>query len=202
MKLTDKAVARPIPAGKTDHIEFDDRVPGFGLRSRGKARTWIFQYKLAGHTRRMVIGKATAIKAEKALAVARGHYQAVMHRGDPKNDRAQRKADAANTLGPLVQRYLEIKKDELRPRSLVEVTRHLEGHAKRLHNLPVGSITQAAAADRLNDIAKESGAVAANRVRSSLSAMFALGDEARLCREQSGGRRAKAQGKIQGPGAR
>jgi integrase len=172
MKLTDKAVALSIPAGKSDHIEFDDRVPGFGLRARGKARTWIFQYKLAGHTRRMVIGKATAIKAEKALAVARAHYQAVMHGGDPKNDREQRKADAANTLGPLVERYLAVKKDELRPRSLVEVTRHLLSNAKKLHNLPVGSITQEAVADRLNDIAKESGAVTANRVRSSLSALF------------------------------
>jgi len=172
MKLTDRAITAPVPAGKADHIAFDSRVPGFGLRSRGDARTWIFQYKIAGHTRRMVIGKATAIKAEKALGIARGLYQRVMDGGDPKNEREIRRAEAANTLGPLVERYLETKKGDLRPRSLAEVKRHLEEHAKPLHKLPVNSITQAVAADRLNDVAKDSGVVAANRMRSSLSAMF------------------------------
>jgi hypothetical protein len=195
MKLTDRSIAAPIPAGKADHIVFDSRVPGFGLRSRGDARTWIFQYKITGHTRRMVIGKATAIKAEKALAVARGLYQRVMDGGDPKNERELRRAEAANTLGPLIDRYLETKKGELRPRSLAEVQRHLEDHAKPLHKLPVNSITQAVVADRLNDVAKDSGVVAANRMRSSLSAR--LGDAARLCRSQPGSWHADAEGKIQ-----
>src|SRR5262249_22389314 len=173
MKLTDRAITAPVPAGKADHIAFGSRVPGFGLRSRGDARTWIFQYKIAGHTRRMVIGKATAIKAEKALGVARGLYQRVMDGGDPKNERELRRAEAANTLGPLVERYLETKKGELRPRSLAEVERNLNGdHAKALRKLPVNSITQAVVADRLSDVAKHSGVVAANRMRSSLSAMF------------------------------
>ena len=36
MKLTAKTIAGiRLPAGKTDHIEWDDDLPGFGLRLRG-----------------------------------------------------------------------------------------------------------------------------------------------------------------------
>jgi UDP-3-O-[3-hydroxymyristoyl] glucosamine N-acyltransferase len=40
-------------------------------------------------------------------------------------------------------------------------------HAKPLHGLPVTSIDQRAIADRLNLVAKDSGAVTANRTRAS-----------------------------------
>jgi integrase len=67
--------------------------------------------------------------------------------------------------------YLDYKKDQLRPRSFAEVKRHLEVNAKPLHSLPLASIDQGAIAGRLNAVAKN-GAIAANRTRASLSAMF------------------------------
>jgi hypothetical protein len=40
MRLTAKAIDLPLPKGKLDHIEFDDDIPGFGLRIRdGGSRT-------------------------------------------------------------------------------------------------------------------------------------------------------------------
>ena len=44
MKLSVKSTAGlKLPAGKTDHIVFDDEIPGFGLRMReGGSRVFIF----------------------------------------------------------------------------------------------------------------------------------------------------------------
>ena len=57
-----------LPKGKKDHIEFDDDVPGFGLRLReGGSRTWIFQYRIGSKQRRMVLGNAKSVP----LAIAR-----------------------------------------------------------------------------------------------------------------------------------
>jgi integrase len=53
------------------------------------------------------------------------------------------------------------------------VVRHLRVHAAPLHGLSVDTIDQRAIAERLGAIEKNSGAVTANRVASSLSAMFA-----------------------------
>lgn len=47
MQLTKNAVAALIrPAGKADHIEWDDALPGFGVRLRGKSKRWIVQYRV------------------------------------------------------------------------------------------------------------------------------------------------------------
>src|SRR6516164_6959140 len=83
MKLTDKTVNLPLPAGKADHLVFDDMIPGFGLRLReGGSKSWIFQYKLGGKQRRMVLGRATAIKAEKARKIAEQYHAQVGHECD------------------------------------------------------------------------------------------------------------------------
>ena len=75
MKLDSKTVAALTLAGKKDAIFFDDVVKGFGFRLRAGAggktlRTWIAQYRRAGATRRMLIGSAEVLTAEKARAAA------------------------------------------------------------------------------------------------------------------------------------
>jgi integrase len=174
MKLTVKSIGglKP-PPGKADHIEFDDDVPGFGLRIReGGSRTFIFQYKLGAKQRRMVIGSAKAITPDKARELA-GRLHAKVRLGrDPSAEKAVSVSRAANDFGELVRRYLEHQKGELRPRSYVEVERHLARNAKPLHGMPVTSIDRRTIADRLNVLAKENGAVTANRTRACLSALF------------------------------
>jgi integrase len=178
-KLSAKTVAKPLPKGKTDHIIFDTAIPGFGLRIRdGGTRTWLFQYKLAGSTHRMNLGRATAIKPEDARREALRCYNSVQQGGHPAAAKALQKVQAAHTMGDLVRRYLAFKKDgpkPLRPRSHVEVTRHLEDYSAPLHKLPVASIDRTIIRDRIAYITNTSGAVTANRVRTSLSAMFRWG---------------------------
>ena len=71
------------------------------------------------------------------------------------------------------QDYLDARRPNMKRRSHEECTRHLDKHWKPLHNKSIASIDRATVAARLRTIAKESGPVAADRARSSLSAMFA-----------------------------
>ncbi len=177
MKLTaQSATGLTLNPDESDRIWFDDSVAGFGLRVRQSgARSWIFQYKIGRTTRRLVIGQASAIKVGRAREIASEHHAKVRLGGDPVAEKRTRVERASHTFGALVHRYLGQQKTELRPGSFREVNRHLEAHGKPLHGLPVDSIDKRTIADRLNSIEKGSGAVTANRVRASMSAMFAWG---------------------------
>ena len=55
MKLTDACVAKLVlPAGKSDHIEWDSSLPGFGVRLRrgSKRVSAIIQYRIGTQQRR------------------------------------------------------------------------------------------------------------------------------------------------------
>lgn len=59
MKLTAHRVAAlTLPEGKSDKIFFDDDIAGFGIRLRqgGGKRVWLFQYKIAGESKRVWVG--------------------------------------------------------------------------------------------------------------------------------------------------
>jgi integrase len=162
-----------LAPGEADRIWFDDTVPGFGLRARESgSRSWIYQYKVGAKTRRLVIGQEAAIKVARAREIASELHARVRLGGDPAAEKRIKLERSAHTLGALAQKYLEQQKTELRPGSYREIERHLEQHAKPLHALPVDTIDQRTIADRLGAIAKASGAVTANRVRATLSAMF------------------------------
>ena len=72
----------------------------------------------------------------------------------------------------LVNAYLADAAKRMKPRSLIETTRHLQAHAKSLHNRAALSVTRADIAELLSKIENASGSVASNRVRSFLSAMW------------------------------
>jgi integrase len=76
------------------------------------------------------------------------------------------------SFGHKVARYLERKRQAMKPRAFEEVERHLTNHAAPLHKLRLGEIDRRIIAQRLGEIETASGPVARNRVRSSLSAFF------------------------------
>jgi integrase len=179
MKLT-QATVNGLPLkddkAKSDIIYFDEDVPGFGLRFRGEARTWVFQYSIGTTehriTRRMKIGKFTALSPAKARDQAENLHATVQLGGDPAADKRKSRIEATNTFGRMAREYLDFKEGQIRPRSYAEVKRHIEENAKSLHGLSLGSIDQRVIAQCLNAVAKSSGDVTANRTRASLSAMF------------------------------
>ena len=172
MRLTAAALGDlKLDSGVTDRIVFDDDVPGFGIRMRASgAQTWIFQYKIGGRTRRLVLGQVSAIKLAKARDIASELHAKVRLGGDPASEKREKVQRALDTFGSLADRFLEQYRARLRTKN--EVGRHLQKYAAPLHSSPVDSITLRDIADLLGKIDKASGGVTANRVRASLSTCF------------------------------
>jgi integrase len=196
MKLTEAAIAKVKRAaiGKSEHIEWDEALPGFGLRIRDGRATWVAQYKIGAKHRRLTLGTTEMLTAEQArhgwsdqdgtkhdgaaqilLKARDGHDAAV--------SRAARRKEASSTLDGTIRAYLEARKDALRPRSYKASERHLKDCWKPLHNRTLVSINREAVATQVSAMAKTRGPVAANRARASLSAMFRWAIGEGLCDE-------------------
>lgn len=122
-----------MPPGKSEIIVFDDDIPLFGFRVRaGGSRTWIFQYRQGGKQRRMSLGSATAINAQVAREQAAKLHALVKLGHDPAGQKLAARAQASETFAALLGRYLAHKKASLRPRSFLQVDRHLTRYAKRM----------------------------------------------------------------------
>jgi integrase len=173
MRLTTAAVeAFKLDPGVADKIIFDDDLPGFGVRVRASgARTWVFQYKIGGRTRRLVLGHVAAIKPARAREIAGELHAKVRLGGDPAAEKRERVQRSLNTFGTLAESFLD--QYQRRPSTRDGVVRHLLKYAAPLHPTPVDAITLRDVADLLTKIDKASGGVTANRVRATLSTMFA-----------------------------
>ena len=125
MRLTAASLgALKLDTDVTDKIFFDTDVPGFGLRVRASgARTWIFQYKVGGRTRRLVLGNASAVKPARAREIASELHAKVRLGGDPAAEKRESVRRSQDTFGNLIERFLE--QYRRRPRTVEEVTRHL-----------------------------------------------------------------------------
>jgi len=178
MKLNAKTItALALPLGKVDHIVWDDEIAGFGHRMRigagGKMlKSWILQYKHAGATRRLLLGSVAALGAEQARAAARKARAKVELGQDPQADKVARRDKDRHTMRALVEEYLAARKSEVRPRTLVEISRYLTEHFKSFGNMPVDTVTRRDVAARLVAIKNKSGAATASAARNALSAFF------------------------------
>jgi len=172
LKLTLRSsAALTLPKDKTDVIYFDDDMPGFGLRLReGGSRAWIFQYRIGSRQRRINLGKAQSVPLSLAKKNAARLEAKVRLGEDPAMQKEIARRDAEFTFEVVAERFLDARRSELRPATMLEYERHLRIDAKALRRLPVAAITQADVAKILSGI---TGAVSANRVRSTLSALFA-----------------------------
>jgi integrase len=175
MKFTAKDVASlQLPAGKSDAIYWDDDIAGFGLRIRaGGSRVWIYRYRIGRRQRGLVLGSATAVP----LALARknaGKLEAKVRLGiDPAGEKRAARIEADTTFHILAEQYLEQRKSDWRPKTFKDLSRYLRKDAEPLHRFPLAAITQRQIANLLSSIAKESGETTANRVRATLSMLYA-----------------------------
>jgi integrase len=173
-----------LPSGKDEIVYFDQSktngAHGLGLRIReGGSRKWVFFYRWGGKQRKYTIGDSSNDPNGWTLARARGkaaELRVMVNSGkDPaaEKERIERQASNSKSFKQAVDAYLAARRPHMKPRSHAESTRHLEGHWKTFHGRAVHEIDADMVADRLKEIEAESGAVARNRARSSLSAMFA-----------------------------
>ena len=174
MKLTASNVrTETLAAGKSEAIVFDDDVPGFGLRLRaGGSRTFVFQYKLGAKHRRMALGAATALSVGKAREIAAQLHARVKLGEDPASDKADARMRAAETFKATADKYLAEQRTRLRPRTYPDLERHLLKHARTLHELQLAKIERRDIATVIAAVAKNSGLVTGNRVRTSLSSFY------------------------------
>ena len=174
MKFNDTNVAQlKLPDGKSELIIFDEKLPGFGYRIRaGGKRTWIVQYRLGEKQRRMTLGNVAVLNCGQARSQAKDALSKVQLQTDPQMEKVKVKAQAALTLGRVVDSYLTQAEARLKPRSFVEVERHLRNHWSPLSELALANIKRPDVSARLAVLASENGRFASNRARAALSALF------------------------------
>lgn len=190
MKLTAKQfTSAKLKPGETDKIFFDDDLPGFGLRVRaGGSRSWVFQYAVGDKQRRMSLGSATpesfkAVKErgedgkERTVKLGIREQVAQLHAkvklgADPAGDKTESRKRASDTFDAVAKKFLAAKKETTRPGTYTETERHILKHAKPLNGLQAAKINRRDIAELVGAIRKNSGPVAANRVRSTLADFF------------------------------
>jgi hypothetical protein len=142
MRLTAATIRRlALPEGVRDKVFFDEDIPGFGLRLRAAgAKTWLVQYGLGNKTRRMSLGAPGTLDPSKARAIAKDILARVRLGQDPASEKQRHRAQAADTVGALLPRFIERQRARIKPRSLVETIRHLEKHARPLHAVSIAKL--------------------------------------------------------------
>lgn len=175
MKFTQTQIPKlDLPSGKSDAIFFDDEMPNFGLRIRaGGSRKFIVQYRLGGIQRRYTLGSTSALTLEQARHKARKVLVDVGEGKDPAAEKTAKHVAAGLLFASVVEDYLKVGAQELRPRTRSEYTRYLKDLWKPLNKLALDKITLSVVAAHLRTIAEKHSNTQANRARSCLSAMFA-----------------------------
>jgi integrase len=174
VKLTRDSVAKlALPPGKTEHVEWDDDISGFGVRLRPHSATYIFRYRHGARQPCVTIGSVAAISATQARTAASQLYARVKLGEDPAGDRADARVRASETMELALRQYLVHMQAKLRPGSFENVDRHLMKHAAPLHRLELAKAAERrTVAALLTKIASTSGPVESNSMKGSLSGFF------------------------------
>lgn len=182
-KLLEGAVARiKVPDGAKDILVFDDALPGFGIRkfASGKA-SYFVKYNVGSQQRKITLGAVVPgaladmrKEASKVLAQARLGQDVA---GEKKKAQAKRSV----TLGSLVEKYIQDRASELRPRTLEGFALHLRKHWASLHGLAVDAITRRDIVSAMDQIGEVHGKVAADRAKATLSGFFAWALDRNYC---------------------
>lgn len=173
MKFTEANVkAFNAPAGKADHIEFDDAMPGFGLRVRESGnKYYIAQYRVGSKSGRTTLGNVAKVSLADAKIHAKKVFDQVAAKIDPAASRAEKAAQVSDTFGRYVDRFLENFKAEWATKYYSDNVRAIKVHFKNLHAKPIKTITRADVATELAAI-NLIGKTTMNRSRAVLSKFF------------------------------
>jgi integrase len=184
MKFTKDTIASLKPSPGQDVFNWDDDLPGFGIRLRGNSARWLVQYRVGGKTRRESLGDVRKVTIDAARKIARQRFALAELGTDPAAEKAKARADAAATkltLKVVAERYLAAKEGKVRPNTYKGAKLHLTDHWKPLETRPIDSIKRVDVAARLQEITRERGRTAAARSRANLSALFGWAMKEGLC---------------------
>jgi integrase len=161
-----------LPAGKSDHIEFDETMPGFGLRVRGSGgKYYIAQYRVGTRSGRTTLGNASKVTLADAKVHARKVFDLVAAKINPSTQRTKAAAKASQTFERYVDPFLAAFKSEWAAKYYNDNARALRVHFKGLHGMALDDIQIADVALELAEIRK-TGTTTMNRARAALSKFF------------------------------
>ncbi|EGP07529.1 phage integrase [Bradyrhizobiaceae bacterium SG-6C] len=176
-QFTDAYVRRlTLPAGKADHISWDPELPGFGVRLRPGRASYIAQYRIGIEQRRRSIGDVRKLSLSDARKIARTRFAQAQLGIDPDAEDEKRRIEQAadaRTFEKMVELYLEVQKDRVRPNTYIAEERYLRRHCESLKRKPVSKITFEDVASLLRTLIKNHGATSSARARGALSSFFA-----------------------------
>ena len=160
------------PAGKADHIEFDESMPGFGLRVRGgEKKYYVAQYRVGTKSGRTTLGNASRVTLTDAKAHAKRVFDLVAAKINPATQRTKAAAKASQTFDRYIDPFLAHHKDEWAAKYYNDNRRALNEHFKGLHGMPLDDIEIENVALELTEVRKI-GTTTMNRSRSALSKFF------------------------------
>ena len=169
-RLTDRLARALLPPAQGARITYDAEVPGFGIRvTAAGARSFVLNYVVAGHERRLTIGRFPAWSATAAREEARALRRKVDAGIDPLAERAARDGAAlaertAPTVADLFARYAAEHLPRKAPRSAADDRSMWEKLVlPRLGRLKVTAVTPADI-DALHAEVGKTRPVRANRV--------------------------------------
>ena len=160
-----------LPKGKDDYIHFDERLPGFGLRQRkGGKQSFVYQYAIAGRTRKFTIGNPDP---DKAFQIAKNLYAQVRLGRDPVAEKKQSRDRAGETMAAVLPLYLARQRIKTRPNSHSQTVRNLQVYARSLHASPIADIDRRMIAARLLAVEQQNGPRASYQLRKDFRAFLA-----------------------------
>lgn len=171
MKITKATIDRfTLEPGHSERLEFDDHIPGYGLRLRagdGKGPRYVFQYR----NRRMSLGLCSATDPVQMRRRVSELYHRVQLGEDPAAEKAEARARSAETFGECVRTYLAWRRPQVRVKTYGDMARHLLHNLQALHSVNILDVDRRAIAAQLSRIATTTP-TQANRTRASLSAFL------------------------------
>lgn len=174
VKLTKTFIEGLDPAtADRDHVYWDTSMPGFGVRVKPPATlSYLIQYRFAGQSRRMSLGRHGRITLEGARKEAKKYLGQVAMDRDPARERAE--VRAAPTMKELATDYLERHAvPKKRPASVRDDRSMLDRFIlPKLGSRKVNAIGRREIEGITNSLAATP--YMANRVRALLSKMFSL----------------------------
>ncbi len=168
-RLTEGAVSKiTVPDGKRDILIFDEALPGFGVRAFSSGRrSYFVKYNIGSQQRKITLGPVVAgmlteMRKEASKILAQAHLGT-----DVQANKTAAIAKKSVTVGLLIERYLLARKPEFRPRSFVEVKRHLEKLFSSLHGRAIETLNRRDIVEVVDQIADQNGRVQADRAKAS-----------------------------------
>jgi integrase len=163
-KITVRTVEQLAPGTRV----WDTVVQGFGVRRQTDGAYYYLRFRRNGAQYMRSIGRhgspwtpdTARARAKQLLGLAVG------------GDDPFAKPVPAEAFGAEVERYLRKQRLALKPRTYVELERHLSRDCAALARLRLTEIDRRTVALRLAEVETASGPTTRNRVRSSLSAFF------------------------------